>query len=568
MATLVELLTARVREAAVAAGFDGALIDPVAATRNPEHGDYQSNSSFKLAKVARTNPRQVATAIAEKLSADDMIAGVEVAGAGFLNLRMSEAFIARQLKAQLDDPGLGVPQQSGTVIIDYSSPNVAKRMHVGHLRSTIIGNALDRMHRFAGYTVIADNHIGDWGTQFGQLTVAWRLWANEADFEADPIEELNRIYVKFHVEAETNPALEDAAREQIVKLQAGEPENLALWRRFIDASLREFNAIYGRLDVHFDVVHGESHYAPMLVGLVDELLASGKAQHSDGAVIVSFDESTGLGDKPMLIRKRDGAALYATSDLAAVRYRLDTWNPARILYVTDTRQQLHFRQVFTASKALGWDSAELVHVWFGLLSLPEGAMATRKGNVINLIDVLDEAVSRARKLVDEKSPALDEDERAAVAEAVGIGAVRYADLSQNPQSNVTFEWDRMLSLDGNTAPFLMYSYARCRNIQAKGNIEDRSLSAAPPTHPLEHELAGALLRFPEAFASSLANYRPNILCDYLFNLATLFNRFYYELPVLRSEGAERAARLDLVEATARVLGAGMGLVGIRPLERM
>jgi arginyl-tRNA synthetase len=334
--------------------------------------------------------------------------------------------------------------------------------------------------------------------------------------------------------------------------------------------LEEFDRLYARLGVHFEETLGESFYNDKLQPMVDALLESGIASHSEGAVIVSFDKEDGKGldDTPMLIRKKDGAALYATTDLATVRHRIDTWKPAHVLYVTDTRQQLHFRQLFACCKKLGWTEANLVHVWFGLLSLPGGTMSTRKGNVINLKDLLDEAVRRARVVVDEKNPDLPEETRADIAEAVGVGAVRYADLSQNPQSNVVFDWDKMLALDGNTAPYLMYTYARCRSLQAKGGIENAPVGVHVLSAQVERNLALQLMRFPEAVNGVLKSHRPNLLCDYLFGLGSLFNRFYYELPVLKAEGEERAARLALVESTARVLATGMGLLGIRPLERM
>lgn len=463
-----------------------------------------------------------------------------------------------------------MPQSGGVVVIDYSSPNVAKRMHVAHLRSTVIGNALDRMLRFAGNRVIADNHIGDWGTQFGKLIVAWRKWVDLDAFDKDPIGELQRIYVHFAREAELNPELEDQARTETAALQAGNEENHALWQKFIQVSIVEFNSLYERLGVDFDVTLGESFYNPSLGTIVDDLLESGVAERSDGAVIIPFTPEDGkaLKDTPMLVQKSDGAALYATTDLATVRHRLSEWSPTQIIYVTDTRQQLHFKQLFAACKKIGWADTEFVHVWFGLLSLPGGAMSTRKGNVINLKDLLDEAARRARQVVDAKAPELPESERAAIAEAVGVGSVRYADLSQNPQSNVVFDWDKMLALDGNTAPYLMYTYARCRSIQRKGDVGDPTVDGSAPVESHERDLALALLRFPEAVSLAINNSRPNMLCDYLYSLASVFNRFYYEMPVLKAAEEVKNRRLSLVEATARVMGQGLDLLGVKTLERM
>ncbi|HJN72541.1 MAG TPA: arginine--tRNA ligase [Myxococcota bacterium] len=564
---LVQTLTQLIQDAVTAAGID-ASIDHVQATKASAHGDYQWNGAFRLAKVARKAPRQIAEQVNALLADHPAIRGTEVAGPGFINLTLSDEFLGAALVEQLLSPRMGVSERSGCVVIDYSSPNVAKRMHVGHLRSTVIGAALDRLHRFAGHEVVADNHIGDWGTQFGKLIVAWHEWVDEVAFDADPIGELERIYVRFSQDA--TDEMQARAREETAKLQAGDAGNRALWTRFIGASMKEFDVLYDRLGISFDVTYGESHYDAELQPLVEELLESGVAEHSRGAVVIPFDKADGkgLGDKPMLIRKADGAALYGTTDLATVRLRMREWEPVEIIYVTDTRQQHHFRQLFAACKKLGWvDDGVLQHVWFGLLSLPEGAMSSREGNVIRLKDVLDEAARRAREVVDAKSSQLSEEERAAISEAIGCGAVRYADLSQNPQSNVTFEWDRMLSLDGNTAPFLMYSLARCRSIQNKGGL-DRSLHPFSPRHPLERELTTTLLRFPAAIESALSAYRPNMLCDYLFGLSKTLNRFYATLRVLDSEGDDRVTRTTLIEATSRTLETGLDLLGIEPLERM
>ena len=564
---LVQTLTQVIQDAVTAAGID-ATVDPVQATRDASHGDYQWNGAFRLAKVARKAPRQIAEQVNAALADHAAIRSAEVAGPGFINLFVDDSSLGGALVEQLGSERLGAAEKSGCVVIDYSSPNVAKRMHVGHLRSTVIGAALDRMHRFAGHEVVADNHIGDWGTQFGKLIVAWHAWVDEDAFADDAIGELERIYVKFSQDA--TDEMQAQAREETARLQAGDADNRALWERFIEVSMKEFDALYERLGISFDVTYGESHYDAALQPLVEELLASGVAEVSRGAVVIPFTKADGkgLGDQPMLIRKADGAALYGTTDLATVQLRQREWSPVQVIYVTDTRQQHHFRQLFAACKKLGWVSDDLLqHVWFGLLSLPEGAMSSRRGNVIRLKDVLDEAAKRARAVVDAKSGHLPEEERAAIAEAVGCGAVRYADLSQNPQSNVTFQWDRMLSLEGNTAPFLMYSLARCRSIQNKGDLA-RELVPFTPVHPLERELTTTLLRFPDAFEAALGAYRPNMLCDYLFTLSKTLNRFYAEVRVLDSEGDDRITRTTLIEATARTLETGLGLLGIEALERM
>jgi arginyl-tRNA synthetase len=460
------------------------------------------------------------------------------------------------------------------LVLDYSSPNIAKRMHVGHMRSTIIGNALHRMFRFLGWDVIADNHIGDWGTQFGKLIVAWRGWRDDAAYAADPIGELQRIYKLFGERAAVDPSLEDAARAETVKLQEGDEDNRRLWEAFCKVSLEEFEQVYARLGVRFDVVLGESWYRDRLPGLVEELLARGVAVPSEGAVVVPFGPEDGpeLAAAPLLIRKRDGASLYGTTDLATIEHRLKAWSPAQIVYVTDTRQQLHFKQVFAAARRIGWD-ADYRHCWFGMLRFGDGSIAATRGGGqnVNLVDVLDEAAARARAVVDERSAELPEREREAIAEAVGLGAVRYADLSQNPQTDIVFEWDKMLSLQGNTAPYLMYAHARCCSILRRAGVaEDAPMGDIALGHPLERALAMRLLVQGEVLLAAAATTRPNLLCDHLFQLAGDFARFYGECSVLHEDVPVevRASRVALVRATRRAMKVGLELLGITALDRM
>ena len=571
--TIPELLHNLVAEAAVRAGLDNGLVATELAqpTQNPKFGDYQSNHAFRLGRAMGTNPRAVAEKIQGELGAHEAVVSTSVAGPGFINFTLSEGFLAKQLISQVDDENCAISQAGAgrSVVIDYSSPNIAKRMHVGHMRSTIIGNTLDRMHRAQGWTVVADNHVGDWGTQFGKLIVAWNRWLDSVAFDTDAIGELERLYVKFGNDADE--VMEAEARAETAKLQAGDTENYALWTKFIEASMVEFDRVYDRLGVNFDVVLGESFYNPVLPGVVSSLKDAGIAEPSQGAVIVRWPEDgpKGLADTVLVVQKQDGAFLYGTTDLATLAHRKRTWTPDRVIYVTDMRQQLHFRQVFDAWTRWKPDHGmELIHTWFGMLVLPEGAMSTRKGNVIRLMDLLDEAARRARAVVDEKSPELSEDERAHVAETVGRAAIRYADLSQNPQSNVTFTWDKILSLEGNTAPYLLYSYARCRSIQRKGEVTP-SVDALDVVGPFERALAMQLLRFGDVVVSATNVYRPNLLCDYLYETANVFNRFYREERVLGADNdVDRNRRLALVEAAARVLTRGFDLLGIEPLERM
>jgi arginyl-tRNA synthetase len=575
MPTLAQALTDLVRRAAEAAGHADAPVphEPCVPTQNPQHGDYQSNFAFRLGKALRLNPRAVAERLRDALPPDPRVASVEVAGPGFLNFRLADDALATEIAARVIQPALGTPQPGAgrTVVIDFSSPNIAKRMHVGHIRSTVIGNALDRIHRFLGWNVVTDNHLGDWGTQYGKLIVAWRGWRDEAAYAKDPIGELQRLYQSFADHAQVDPGLLDRARAETVKLQEGDPENRRMWQQFVEVSMGEFDAIYARMGVRFDVTLGESYYRDQLGPLVERLLAEGLAVQSEGAVVIPLGEGE-LADKPLLIRKADGGFLYGTTDIATALHRVHVFGAERILYVVDTRQQLHFRQVFAACRKLGMN-ADFVHVWFGMLRLGDGQIAaTRSGTGLNLLDVLDTAVVHARSVVDDKSAALPDDERTSIAEAVGLGAVVYTDLSQNPQSDVVFEWERMLSLDGNTAPYLMYAHARCHSIFRRAGkvLADHGADDIVLGHPTERDLALAILRFPEAVCEAAVTYRPNLLCDHLFGLANAFARFYRECRVLGDEipAPTTRSRLSLTMATAQTLRHGLELLGMRPLERM
>jgi arginyl-tRNA synthetase len=562
--TIQTLLESRLRDA---------LDSPepqVASTADARFGDYQTNAAMILAKTRRMNPRQVAAEIIEKLKVDDFCLPPEIAGAGFINFRLKPEFVASQTRALLDDPKLGVPQAPSPkkIIVDFSSPNVAKPMHVGHIRSTILGDTLARIARFLGHEVITDNHVGDWGTQFGKVIYGWKHFRDDAALERDAIHELVRLYKQANSLADADPAIMTACREELVKLQAGDPENLDIWKRTVALSWREFEAMYGLLDIHFDEHLGESSYNDALAPLVDKLLASGIAEVSEGAVCVFFRDQPALAEKPCLIRKSDGGFLYATTDLATLQYRIERWHADSIWYVVGAPQALHFEQVFTVAARLGMNG-DLRHIPFGsILGEDRKLMKTRSGENVGLRDVLEEAQQRALRLVEEKNPEMPAAEKASIAQTIGIGAVKYAELSQFRMSDYVFSWDKMLSFQGNTAPYLQNAYVRIQSIFRKLGSEFTAPAALALTKPAEAALCKKLLQFGEIVPSVLDDFRPNVLANYLYELANAFHGFYEACPVLKSEGETRQSRLALCELTARVLRQGLELLGIRVPERM
>ncbi len=575
MSTIADHLTALVRTAVEAAGHGDQPVDTCIATRDASHGDYQSNAAFRMAKRLGRVPRELAAEIVPHLPADQAVAGVDIAGPGFINFTLRDEWLAAELRRRAADDRFEPPDAGAgrTVVIDYSSPNIAKRMHIGHLRSTIIGNALHRLHHWLGWKVIADNHVGDWGTPFGKLIVGWKRWLDQAAFDADPVGELQRLYQRSSEAASADEDFLAEARAETVKLQQRDAQTIALWESFVEASMSEFDELYERLGVRFDEVMGESAYGDQLQDLVQELLDAGVAEVSEGAVVVPFtgEDGKGLAKNPLLIRKADGAALYGTTDLATIRHRVEQWKADRVVYVVDLRQQLHFRQVFAGARKMGFTDVELQHVWFGVLKVAGAIAATRAGDVINLVDLLDTAAERAFEVVTEKNPALPEDERRSIAEAVGVGAVKYFDLSQNPQSNINFTWDKALSHDAGSSVYLQYAYARMQSILRKGGVADGSLDALPSTdHPAERTLAVLALRTPEVVIAATEAYRPNLLAEHLDALASAVGPFYDQCPVLREgvDPAVRARRLSLVHGVARALETGLDLLGIRAIARM
>lgn len=634
------------------------LLDMVQQSQDPKFGDYQANMAMPLKKELGRPPRDIAAEIVARLDVSDLALAPEIAGPGFINLKLRDAWLAERLAAAVSDPRLGIPSvdRQRTYVIDYSAPNVAKPMHVGHIRSTVIGDSIYRTLKFLGHRVISDNHIGDWGTQFGMILYGYRNFRDEESYRANPVQELARLYrqvrqlMDYHEGraelprlrarvAERESALRQAqaaaqsaqgkkadkqggknlrrmetdlceTREEVsalekklaavesdaalcrlaqehadigaavlaetAKLHAGDEENRQLWREFLPYCEDEIDRVYRRLGVRFDHTLGESFYEDRLAPLVDELVRREIARESDGAICIFLDGQS----VPMIVRKQDGAFLYATTDLATLRYRMETWQPDAILYVVDHRQSLHFEQLFAAGRLLGYDNVDLQHVSFGTVLGEDGRpFRTRAGDTVGLEGLLDEAVRRVAEIVEENDrskpagPELSLEERKCIAETVGIAAIKYADLSQNRTSDYVFSYDKMVATDGNTATYMQYAYARVRSIFAKGSVDVDALrrSGAPIQldTPAERALALELLRFAEALDLVVADYRPNQLAAYLFELANRFSTFFVNCPVLRAESEElRKSRLLLCDLTARTICQGLELLGIDVVDRM
>jgi arginyl-tRNA synthetase len=635
----------------------GDLLDLIRPAQDARFGDYQANCAMPLGKRMGQSPRDVAAAIVERLDIQDICHPPEIAGPGFINLRLKDEWLAAELARRVPDERLGVPplERARTYVIDYSSPNVAKAMHVGHIRSTVIGDALARTLRFLGHRVITDNHLGDWGTQFGMIIYGYKHFRDEAAYQREPVTELGRLYklvnqlvgycearqakadlqrqvaereaalagqraglanddknVRKKAEkavrklesqlqeardelvsaqrkieaveaspvlsqlAAQHPGIAEAALQETAKLHAGDRENLALWHEFLPRCRLDIQRIYDRLDIRFDCEYGESFYHDQLAGVVQEFRQRGLAQDSDGAVCVFL---AGF-DAPMIIQKRDGAFLYATTDLATIEYRMKTWNPDAILYVVDHRQSEHFDKLFTAARLWGCERVELQHISFGTVMGEDGKpYKTRSGDTVGLEGLLDEAVSKAYGVVcandDGKpgGPELSDDERRHLSRVVGHAAIKYADLAQNRTSDYVFSFDKMVALEGNTATYMQYSYARTQSIFAKGQVDlDAVRHAAEQLalpHAAERTLGVKLLQFAESLQDAVADYRPSQLTSYLFDLAKSFSDFYHQCPVLTAEAETlRTSRLLLCDLTGRTIRQGLDLLGIRVVDKM
>lgn len=581
------------------------------ATTDAKFGDYQANMAMALGKELGKPPRDVAADITNRLQINDIVEKKETAGPGFINLTIKKEWLGQQLHAIAGDERLGIAPsvQQRTYVIDYSSPNVAKPLHVGHLRSTIIGDALKRLLQFLGHTVIADNHLGDWGTQFGILLYGYKNFRDEAALKSDPVQELVRLYLL--VRGQTKAADKDAddpneergtytpeqiadakrvmdlCRAETAKLQAGDPENVALWKQFIPWSMATITPIYDRLGVTFDHFHGESFYNPMLAGVVDDLLKKGIVVESQGAVVVFLTPPPEDGSEhraDAVIRKKDGAATYTTSDLATIQYRMKEWKPDSVLYVVGQPQAKHFETLFAVAKKWGYDQVDLKHVAFGsVLGNDRKMLSTRNGGAAELTELLELAVVKAekqyleaaaeRKAQDHDVVEIGPEEKKQIGEIVGIGAVKYADLSQHRTTDYMFSWDKMLAMDGNTSTYMQYAYARCRSIFRKGNVDVEELRKNPPTptlsEPMERTLALKLLQFEETLAGAANEYLPHLITSYLWDLAKAYSGFFTNCPVLKAPTPElRRERLLLCDLTARTIQKALKLLGIGVVERM
>jgi arginyl-tRNA synthetase len=569
MSTPSEVLTQRLRDALVAAGLDQTRGSVMQAT-DTRFGDYQANAAMVLAKEHKSNPRQIAASILEQLDVSGISANPEIAGAGFVNFRLSPEFLSSALSRIANDPRLGVSAAATPrkFLIDFSSPNVAKPMHVGHIRSTILGDCIVRVARFLGHEVVADNHIGDWGTQFGKVIYGWKHFLDREALANDAISELVRLYRTVNSLEETDESVKREAREELVKLQSGDPENLTIWKETVELSWCEFEKLYDLLDIRFDERLGESFYNDALAPLCDDLEKRGIASVSEGALCIFFPQIPALEDKPTIIRKSDGGFLYATTDLATIVHRVETWHPDEILYVVGAPQALHFQQLFAAAEMMGLHCT-LRHIAFGsILGENRKIMKTRSGENIGLADVLNEAIVRARAILSDRSDHLPPEEQEETARLIGLGAVKYAELSQNRLTDYVFSWDKLLAFEGNTAPYLQNAYVRIQSIFRKAECLPDPSAPVTLTDPAERALAVKLLQYAETVPAILDDFRPNLLANYLYELANTYHSFYEACPVLKSEPAVRASRLVLCDLTARTLSHGLGLLGIRCPSRM
>jgi arginyl-tRNA synthetase len=572
------LLSEKVSQALIAAGAPADCEPQVRQSAKVQFGDYQANGVMAVAKKLGMPPRQLAEQVLTHLDLTGIASKTEIAGPGFINIFLEPAFLASSVDAALKSDRLGVTQpKAQTIVIDYSAPNVAKEMHVGHLRSTIIGDASVRTNEFLGHKVIRANHVGDWGTQFGML-IAYLEKQQQENAGEMALADLEGFYREAKKHYDEDEAFAERARSYVVKLQGGDPYFLEMWRKLVDITMSQNQLTYNRLNVTLtrDDVMGESLYNPMLPGIVADLKAKGLAVESEGATVVFLDEYKNKEGEPMgvIIQKKDGGYLYTTTDIACAKYRYETLHADRVLYYIDSRQHQHLMQAWTIVRKAGYvpDSVPLEHHMFGMMLGKDGKpFKTRAGGTVKLSDLLDEALERARRLVAEKNPDMPADELEKLANAVGIGAVKYADLSKNRTTDYIFDWDNMLAFEGNTAPYMQYAYTRVLSVFRKADIDESVLAnaAVTITEDREAQLAARLLQFEETLTVVARDGTPHVMCAYLYDLAGLFSGFYEHCPILSAESeAVRNSRLKLAQLTAKTLKLGLDTLGIETVERM
>ncbi|EAA5285454.1 arginine--tRNA ligase [Salmonella enterica subsp. houtenae] len=572
------LLSEKVSQAMIAAGAPADCEPQVRQSAKVQFGDYQANGMMAVAKKLGMAPRQLAEQVLTHLDLSSIASKVEIAGPGFINIFLEPAFLAEQVQQALASDRLGVSQPTRqTIVVDYSAPNVAKEMHVGHLRSTIIGDAAVRTLEFLGHHVIRANHVGDWGTQFGML-IAWLEKQQQEDAGDMALADLEGFYRDAKKHYDEDEAFAERARNYVVKLQSGDAYFREMWRKLVDITMTQNQITYDRLNVTLtrDDVMGESLYNSMLPGIVADLKAKGLAVESEGATVVFLDEFKNKEGDPMgvIIQKKDGGYLYTTTDIACAKYRYETLHADRVLYYIDSRQHQHLMQAWTIVRKAGYvpDSVPLEHHMFGMMLGKDGKpFKTRAGGTVKLADLLDEALERARRLVAEKNPDMPADELEKLANAVGIGAVKYADLSKNRTTDYIFDWDNMLAFEGNTAPYMQYAYTRVLSVFRKADIDEQALASAPViiSEDREAQLAARLLQFEETLTVVAREGTPHVMCAYLYDVAGLFSGFYEHCPILSAENdAVRNSRLKLAQLTAKTLKLGLDTLGIETVERM
>lgn len=572
------LLSEKVSQAMIAAGAPADCEPQVRQSAKVQFGDYQANGMMAVAKKLGMAPRQLAEQVLTHLDLNGIASKVEIAGPGFINIFLDPAFLAQHVQQALTSERLGVAQPAKqTVVVDYSAPNVAKEMHVGHLRSTIIGDAAVRTLEFLGHNVIRANHVGDWGTQFGML-IAWLEKQQQENAGEMALADLEGFYRDAKKHYDEDEEFAERARSYVVKLQGGDAYFREMWRKLVDITMSQNQLTYDRLNVTLtrDDVMGESLYNPMLPGIVADLKAKGLAVESEGATVVFLDEYKNKEGEPMgvIIQKKDGGYLYTTTDIACAKYRYETLHADRVLYYIDSRQHQHLMQAWTIVRKAGYvpDSVPLEHHMFGMMLGKDGKpFKTRAGGTVKLADLLDEALERARRLVAEKNPDMPADELEKLANAVGIGAVKYADLSKNRTTDYIFDWDNMLAFEGNTAPYMQYAYTRVLSVFRKADIDESALASAQViiSEDREAQLAARLLQFEETLTVVAREGTPHVMCAYLYDVAGLFSGFYEHCPILSAENEEiRNSRLKLAQLTAKTLKLGLDTLGIETVERM